>query len=189
MRRSVKGLSLVVAGILAGTMLLTPVGAHITQSGRHVGVHAWREFIRERVYTRTAANRIFYTRTAANAIFQSKCQDGSVLGYATVAASNVFSSTFTDAGVVGFSCASSDPVLAKRAFNAGTNDATYTVRFPGLNFGSTTASNVQITTVAASGQVAGVYGTSGGDVTVQTFQDVTGDAIDKAFSLTIFRAG
>lgn len=65
-----KGLGLLLVGLLVGTLLITPAGAHFTRSTRHLGVHAWTEFIRDRVYTRTQVNRRTYTRNQADARFE-----------------------------------------------------------------------------------------------------------------------
>lgn len=69
MTRRLRALGVLLVGVVFGSMVLTPVGAHFTQNTRHLGRHAWTEFIKDRVYTRNQTHARFYTRGETDALF------------------------------------------------------------------------------------------------------------------------
>lgn len=54
-----RSLSLLVTGLLMGTLFLTPAGAHFTQSTLHLGKHVWRQVIKDKVYTKAQSDGRF----------------------------------------------------------------------------------------------------------------------------------
>jgi hypothetical protein len=57
--RNARGLGLVLVGLLMGALLITPATAHFTQNTKHLGKHAWRQFIKQKVYTRARSDARF----------------------------------------------------------------------------------------------------------------------------------
>lgn len=47
------------AAVVLGVFTLSPVGAHFTTNTKHLGNHAWKQVIRQKVFTKGQANRRF----------------------------------------------------------------------------------------------------------------------------------
>lgn len=60
--RSIVGL--VVVALVLGVFTLSPVAAHFTTNTRHLGKHAWQQFIKQKVYTKKQANSRFALKKA-----------------------------------------------------------------------------------------------------------------------------
>lgn len=56
--------ALVAAALVLGVFTLSPVAAHFTTNTKHLGKHAWQQFIKQKVFTKTQANRRFATKRA-----------------------------------------------------------------------------------------------------------------------------
>jgi hypothetical protein len=140
--------AVLIVGMLMGSVMLTPVGAHI-KNFNHLKT--------KQFYTKKAADNRFVNvgETAANATnatnaanadkldtldstaFQQTCKDGAILAHATVIASSTFDSSYTI-----------DPAKVENAYNckSATNEVkvkrnsvgSYTVSLPGI---STDAAN------------------------------------------------
>lgn len=84
---------LVARGLLALLVVLTlmpAASAHFTENARHLGIHAWKEFIGGRVYTRKQINSRTYTKAQANGRYYTKTQiDGGATGCQGVAPDDV----------------------------------------------------------------------------------------------------
>lgn len=55
--RSIVGL--VAATVVLGVFTLSPVAAHFTTNTKHLGKHAWQQFIKQKVFTKKQANNRF----------------------------------------------------------------------------------------------------------------------------------
>jgi hypothetical protein len=75
--RRARGLGLVIVGLLVGMLLITPATAHFTQNTRHLGVHAWRQVIRAKVFTKAQANNRFL-QNAPGTVGTDNLADGAV---------------------------------------------------------------------------------------------------------------
>ncbi|HEX6207232.1 MAG TPA: hypothetical protein VF058_02625 [Actinomycetota bacterium] len=51
-------MALVLIGVLTGMLLITPSTAHFSQNTKHLGSHAWKQVIKQKVYTKQQANAI-----------------------------------------------------------------------------------------------------------------------------------
>jgi hypothetical protein len=200
-------LAILLVGLLMGSVMLSPVGAHIKNFNHLKTKH---------FYTKKAANAEFVNigeaapnaTNAANAdkldtldstAFQQKCKDGSVLAYARVEGSATFSSTFTaDPAVINpaYNCTGGN-VQVKREFPGA-----YEVLLPGI---SDNAANTGEWVVVASAEGICWFGcadvlamvfptTEGGQDTFQINladeQDATdannGQPVDRTFSFTLY---
>jgi len=110
--RSIVGL--VAAAVVLGVFTLSPVAAHFTTNTKHLGQHAWKQFIKKQV----------------NKSFQKKCKDGSVLAYVWVDASEAQATTGYSTASLGksFNCAGGTPLVLGGALNTGLNY----IKFPGI---------------------------------------------------------
>lgn len=54
-----RGVGLLLVGLLVGMLLITPATAHFTTNTRHLGLHAWNQVIKQKVYTRRQTDRRF----------------------------------------------------------------------------------------------------------------------------------
>lgn len=52
-------IGLVAAAAVLGVFTLSPVAAHFTTNTQHLGKHAWRQFIKQKVYAKKQADRRF----------------------------------------------------------------------------------------------------------------------------------
>jgi len=107
--------SLVVVALVLGVFTLSPVAAHFTTNTRHLGKHAWQQFIKQKV----------------NKDFQKKCKNGSVLAWVWIDASvaKTGPSTYSTTGVgPRFNCAGGAPLVLSGPLVTG---ATY-IQFPGI---------------------------------------------------------
>lgn len=205
--------AMLMVGLLMGSVMLTPVGAHIKNFNHLKAKH---------FYTKKAADKRFVNvgETAANATnaanaanadkldtldstaFQQKCKDGAILAHATVVGSSTFSATYT-----------SDPAAVQNAYNcmSATNEVkvrrdslgVYTVSLPGI---STDAANTGKYVVVTGNQGGCFFGctdaatnwlstTDGaeGDVLLFFLLDFqptdgasdSGDLIDASFSFAV----
>jgi hypothetical protein len=104
---------LLVAAVALGVFTLTPVSAHFSQSPEHLGIHAWKQVIKQRADRR-------YVR---------QCRAGSALAWAYIASSDVSDIDFSTAGVAPqYNCAGG-PI---RAFKVTPTAGTYQVQIPGI---------------------------------------------------------
>lgn len=85
--RKARAVGLALIGLLVGMLLISPAPAHFTQNTRHLGVHAWNEFIKNKVYTKKQADELFLDGSpgavgtqnlATGAVTGPKLADGSV---------------------------------------------------------------------------------------------------------------
>jgi hypothetical protein len=127
--------SLLVVGILLGSLLATPAGAHVGGTVAHL----WTKHIRP------LSKQIFYTKAQANKRFQKKCKPGSVLAFAYVRGTALSPSDFTTTGVTRqFNCAGGS--IKGQAFDAGN----YVLKIPGIKAAAGGTSDGLVATLTAA---------------------------------------
>jgi hypothetical protein len=170
-KRSVgQWVAVLLVGMLAGSVMLTPAGAHLNSplTFKHLKKHFYTKKAADNRFLNvgeTAANATNATNatSAANAdkldnldsaAFQQKCKDGTILAHANIQASSTFDSSYTI-----------DPAKVENAYNckSATNEVkvkrnsagSYTVSLPGI---STDAANTGKWVVVTGNQGACFFG-------------------------------
>jgi hypothetical protein len=102
---------LLVAAVALGVFTLTPVSAHFSQNPEHLGLHAWKQVIKQRADRR-------YVR---------QCRAGSALAWAYVSSSDLSTTDFSTSGVAPqYNCAGGR-ITAYRV-----NNGVYQMQIPGI---------------------------------------------------------
>lgn len=107
--------ALVAAAVVLGVFTLSPATAHFSTNTRHLGKHAWQQFIKQKV----------------NKDFQKKCKNGSVLAWVWVDASAAKAGPtgYSTTGIgPRFNCAGGVPLVLSSELITG---VAY-LKFPGL---------------------------------------------------------
>lgn len=176
--RSIVGL--VVVALVLGAFTLSPVAAHFTTNTRHLGKHAWQQFIKQKV----------------NKQFQKKCKNGSVLAWVWIDASvaKTGPDAYTTLGVGPFyNCAGGQPRILSGPLATG---LTY-IQFPGItNTLGGSAEAFAHATIAECGvgcidrgQITADTITDAGRVVRVSTQNDTGAAADYDLFVTIYGKG
>lgn len=165
-KRSLAGL--LIAGLALGVFTLAPVSAHFSQNTGHLGVHAWRQVIKQRADRR-------YVR---------KCNPGSALAWAYIEGGGLNDLNFRREGIgPQYNCAGAK--ITGMRVSAGS----YQLRIPGIK-DSTGGGNKLVATLTSTNHVHrllshDVHGVD--DYLEVESQDHQGIAANTDFVIVVYR--
>ena len=191
-----------IVGILAGSVMLTPVGAHISSFNHLTTKHFFTKKAADARFINVgeaaaSATNAKSAESAANAdkldsldstAFQrSGCVNGNVLGYARIGQA-AYGSTYSNVPV-SFSCVSGFTVRAKQTGTGMFSSGVFTIDFGFDRTSALCGEHVPIATLEEEGEIRARSSSDGSDCVaiVETF-DFNGDPFGVNFNVAVMRA-